>query len=64
MKSLDFATMENIQGGDLGAVIGLNLPITALLSALGLSSLVTAGITAGLSINLLGISLPSLPFGL
>lgn len=56
--------MENIQGGDLGAVIGLNLPITALLSALGLSSLVTAGITAGLSINLLGISLPSLPFGL
>ena len=66
MKSLDFASMENIQGGDLGGAIGINLPLTTLLSALGLGSLATAvlGLGVGISFNLTGISLPSLPLGL
>ncbi|HEY4336697.1 MAG TPA: hypothetical protein VGM89_12385 [Puia sp.] len=64
MKSLDFATMENIQGGDLGATIGLNLPLTALLSALGLTPIVNLALGLGLSIGLTGVSLPALPLGL
>jgi hypothetical protein len=65
MKSLDFAAMENIQGG-LAGNITINLPITGLLSTLGLGSLLGAGLGLGLGIsyNLELPALPSLPLGL
>ena len=48
MKSLDFATMENMQGG---GNITINLPISSLISALGLGSLLTVGLGAGVGIS-------------
>ena len=66
MKRLDFSTMENIQGGSAGN-IALNLPLSALLSSLGLNSLLGLGLEAGLglsySIDLLpsSLNIPSLP---
>ncbi|HTI08683.1 MAG TPA: hypothetical protein VL832_09005 [Puia sp.] len=64
MKSLDFASMENIQGGSSGS-IAINIPITGLLAALGLGG-VGLGIGLGISysIDLLPSTLPSLPLGL
>lgn len=65
MKSLDFATMENIQGGSAGN-LAINLPISSLLSTLGLGALLGIGLEAGLgisySIDLLpnSLSLPAL----
>ena len=63
MKSLDFSTMETINGGDLTGSIGINLPISALLAALGLGSLLGAGlgVGVGISYDLGGITLPTLP---
>lgn len=64
MKSLDFGTMENVQGGIAGS-ISIGLPLTGLLSALGLGSL-GATLQAGLGINF-NLSIPelsTLPFGL
>lgn len=54
--------MENIHGGDLTGTIGINLPISALLAALGLGSLLGAGlgIGVGISYDLGGITLPSI----
>jgi hypothetical protein len=62
MKSLDFAAMENIQGGSAG-VINITLPLTTLLGAAGLSSLLGAGISLGLGIayNIEGLKIPSVP---
>ncbi|HEX9513561.1 MAG TPA: hypothetical protein VF939_23885 [Puia sp.] len=64
MKSLDFASMENIQGGSSGN-IAINLPITGLLGLLGLGG-VGVGIGLGISYNidLLPSTLPGLPLGL
>lgn len=61
MKSLDFAAMENIQGGTAGA-IAINLPISSLLSVLGLGSLlgISLGVSVGISYNIGDITLPSL----
>jgi hypothetical protein len=59
MKSLDFAAMENIQGGTAGA-IAINLPISSLLSVLGLGALLNLGLTVGISYNIGDITLPSL----
>lgn len=61
MKSLDFAAMESIQGGSSGNIT-INLPITGLLSTLGLGSLLGAGIGLGLGIsyNIDGLNLPNL----
>lgn len=56
--------MENIQGGDLGATLGINLPLTAILAALGLAPIVNVALGIGLSLGLTGISLPNLPLGL
>ena len=58
--------MESIQGGDLSGSIGINLPISSLLSVLGLGSLlgVALGLGIGISYNLVGVSIPSLPLGL
>ena len=63
MKSLEFSAMENIQGGDLTGSIGINLPLSTLLSALGLGSLlgVGLGLGVGISYSLGGITLPTLP---
>jgi len=63
MKRLDFATMENIQGGDLSGAIGITLPISALLTALGLGG-AAVGLGLGITFSLSGVSLPSLPLGL
>jgi hypothetical protein len=62
MKSLDFSAMENIHGGALTGTIGINLPISSLISALGLGSLlgVALGLGVGVSYDLTGVSLPSL----
>ncbi|HEY4063905.1 MAG TPA: hypothetical protein VGM30_18490 [Puia sp.] len=62
MKSLDFAAMENIQGGSAGN-ISINLPISSLLSVLGLGSLlgVGLGIGLGISYSIDGLTLPTLP---
>lgn len=65
MKRLDFAAMENIQGGAAGSIM-INLPITSLLSTLGLGSVAGIGLGIGLGISystdgLAGIGLPSLP---
>lgn len=61
MKTLDFAAMENIQGGSAGT-IQINLPVTTLLGALGLGSLAGIGLGLGLSIgyNIEGLNLPNL----
>lgn len=66
MKSLDFATMESIQGGDLSGSFGINLPISTLLSTLGLGSLlgIALGLGVGISYSINGVSIPSLPLGL
>ncbi|HWK07781.1 MAG TPA: hypothetical protein VNS58_29315 [Puia sp.] len=64
MKSLDLASMENIQGGSAGS-IAINLPITALLAALGLGGIgVGIGLGITYNIDILPSSLPSLPLGL
>jgi hypothetical protein len=65
MKSLDFAAMENIQGGSAGN-FSINLPISSLLSILGLGSLlgIGLGIGLGVSYNIEGLTIPSLPLGL
>lgn len=65
MKRLDFAAMENIQGGLAGNIM-INLPITSLLSTLGLGSVagIGLGIGLGISYNLDLPALPSLPLGL
>lgn len=61
MKSLDFASMENIQGGSAGN-IAINLPIGGILSLLGLGGLNLAiGLGISYDIDLLP---SSLPFGL
>ena len=62
MKSLDFASMENIQGGSSGN-FAINLPITALLGALGAIG-VGIGLGFSYSIDILPSTLPSLPLGL
>ncbi len=61
MKSLDFASMENVQGGSIGN-ISINLPISSLLSVLGLGSLlgIGLGIGIGISYNISDLNLPSL----
>jgi hypothetical protein len=61
MKSLDFASMENIQGGSSGN-ISINLPITTLLGLLGLGG-VGLGIGLGISYNI-DLLPSSLPLGL
>ncbi len=63
MKSLDFSAMESIQGGDLTGSIGINLPLSGLLSALGLGSLlgIGLGLGIGISYSLSGVTLPTLP---
>ena len=67
MKSLDLASMENIQGGSSGN-IAINFPLTALLNTLGLGSLLGIGLGFGVgisyNIDLLPSTLPSLPLGL
>jgi len=50
MKSLDFAAMENIQGGDSGS-LSVNLPITSLLAVLGLGSLLGVGLGVGVGVS-------------
>ena len=62
MKSLDFAAMENIQGGSAGS-ISIGLPLTGLLSTLGLGSLLGLGLGVGLNISydIDGLNLPALP---
>jgi len=65
MKSLDFAAMENIHGGASGNIM-INLPLTSLLSTLGMGSLLGAGLGLGLGISynvdgLTNLGLPSLP---
>ena len=50
MKSLDFAAMEKIQGGDSGNV-SINLPISSLLSVLGLGSLLGVGLGIGVGVS-------------
>jgi hypothetical protein len=61
MKSLDFASMENIQGGSAGN-ISINLPINGILALLGLGG-VSLGIGLGISYDL-DILPSSLPLGL
>ena len=71
MKRLDFAAMENIQGGAAGGFM-ISLPITSLLSTFGMGSLAGVGLGIGLGFTYntdgssgLGLpSLPSLPLGL
>ena len=62
MKSLDFAAMENVQGGSSGN-IAINLPLSSLLSVLGLGSLLGVGLGLGVSIsyNISDLTLPTLP---
>jgi len=61
MKSLDFASMENIQGGSAGN-IAINLPIGGFLALLGLGGLnLSIGLGISYDIDLLP---SSLPFGL
>jgi len=62
MKSLDFAAMENVQGGSAGS-ISIGLPLTGLLSTLGLGSLLGLGLGLGLNISydIDGLNLPALP---
>lgn len=57
--------MENIQGGIVGN-LNINIPLTGLLSTMGLGSLLGAGLGLGLGIsyNLELPALPSLPLGL
>ena len=50
MKSLDVASMENIQGGSAGN-IAINLPVSGLLGLLGLGS-VGAGVGLGISYSI------------
>jgi len=71
MKRLDFAAMENIQGGAAGS-FAIQLPITTLLSTMGLGSIAGVGLGVGLGFTYntdgatgLGLpGLPSLPLGL
>lgn len=68
MKRLDFAAMESIQGGATGSFT-IQLPITSLLSTIGLGSLLGVGLGVGLGFTyntdgLTGLGLPSLPLGL
>ena len=65
MKRLDFAAMENIQGGSSGA-FAIQLPITTLLSTMGLGSIAGVGIGVGLGFayntdGASGTGLPGLP---
>jgi hypothetical protein len=50
MKRLDFAAMENIQGGSAGN-IAITLPLSSLLSTLGLGSLIGLGLELGVGIS-------------
>ncbi len=61
MKSLDFAAMETIQGGSAGN-ISISLPISGLLSILGLGSLLNIGLGIGIGItyNIPDLTLPTL----
>jgi hypothetical protein len=61
MKSLDFAAMENIQGGSSGN-ISINLPISSLLAVLGLGSLlqIGLGVGVGVSYSISDLTLPAL----
>jgi len=67
MKNLDFAAMENVQGGTSGTIT-LNLPITTLLGSLpdGLGNLLGIGLQIGLGLSYNTDTVPaiSLPFGL
>ena len=54
--------MENIQGGAAGS-INITLPLTGLLSTLGLGSLLGLALGAQLGISY-DLGLPSLPLGL
>ena len=58
--------MEGIQGGDLSGSIGINFPISSLLSVLGLGGLlgIALGLGVGISYSISGVSIPSLPLGL
>ncbi len=62
MKSLDFAAMENVQGGSAGN-ISINFPISSLLSVLGLESLIGIGLGLGIGISysISDLTLPTLP---
>jgi len=65
MKTLDFAAMETVQGGASGNIM-INLPLTSLLSTLGLGSSLGLGLGLGIGIayqtdGLTGLGLPSLP---
>lgn len=54
--------MESIQGGSAGNIT-INLPLSGLLSILGLGSLLGVGLGVGLGIsyNIEGLTLPTLP---
>lgn len=62
MKSLDFAAMENVQGGSAGN-IAINLPISTVLSVLGLGSLLGLGLGLGIGVSysINDLTLPTLP---
>ena len=62
MKSLNFAAMENVQGGSAGN-ININIPLTGLLSVLNLGGLLGAGLSLGIGIsyNITDLTLPTLP---
>ncbi|HEY6899393.1 MAG TPA: hypothetical protein VI233_02075 [Puia sp.] len=62
MKSLDFAAMENVQGGSAGN-IAINFPISSVLSVLGLGSLLGLGLGlgVGVSYSVNDLTLPSIP---
>jgi hypothetical protein len=61
MQNLDFAAMENIQGGSAGT-ININLPLSGLLGALSMGGLLGVGLGLGLSIgyNIEGLDIPSI----
>ncbi|MBS1665297.1 MAG: hypothetical protein JST68_29905 [Bacteroidetes bacterium] len=62
MKSLNFAAMENVQGGSAGN-ISINIPLSGVLSVLGLGSLLGLGLGAGIGISysINDLTLPTLP---
>ena len=62
MKTLNLTAMENIQGGAAGS-IGISLPLTAVLGALGLGNILGIGLGLGLVISY-DLNLPALPLGL
>jgi hypothetical protein len=60
MKSLDFAAMENVQGGAASGMLTLSLPISGLLSVLGMGAMFGVGLQLGLSFNFSGLNLAGL----